>query len=692
MRSSKFLPNLGLSVLMISLAACAPKKHGSAGDDATFIVLPLAAQDVRVSGNESDLSVPRSSSFTVKACLQDAGLLQPVIDEEFTITEGPQSISRRTDSQGCLYWPETVSFNYLARESYVRLVRKFQPNGVHRGSLSIAFAMDPWKNSADGLVDLRNHPLDSDSLGGGGGGLVQESNALSAPAEKASTTFVQEVAVHTYDSQASASGTTLTAHLTLHPYLSRIALDSTEVREVLKKGSFTLELYLIERSRSERPVDDVLLARDEQAVNSEDGVINVVTRFALAKIPNPMSLIELGFRLTPQSVHGLGAQESMVLLDQLMQQSTLPVQPLTRPLDSYMAPSGVGPSGSAPGAVGLRFDSVRVDEGGVLEVSASTGMPKAIGIRVSVCMKDALNLRPIIDHPIEVKISASAKPTDTGYSAQSSDIDGCLYWQSKMSFDNYAGEKWFPRYLFIRSKRAPYQDVRSTFTVYIDPWQTGSLYYWDSRMGPPPSAPKPAPTRGPSSDSDSSARLQITELSYAYTGRDFEIDKYLNLTVKRRYQLRFKPVIFRPTSFSSGVAYDTIKHGHLNLKALLMTEHEPLSLFSGGVDIENGEGVADVVLPLDGVELPLVLVRNRLILELSDPEPGSSLKSAKVAAPFVASDAAGAIGLRPFSGSIDEITAQFETATDDLKTLAASGRSAAFRKKLATPSSQLFFS
>ena len=716
MRFFSLRPFMLLMFLALVSGACAPKKKdSSAAADANFVLLPVTAQDVRLSASQTDLNVPGKSAFTVKACLQDSGLLQPLVDEAFEISGGPQKISRKTDSQGCLYWPESVTFNYLAKESYVRFDRVLAAKGAHQGSTHVLFALDPWKNSNDALFDLRTHPLDTS--GAMPSAVIGEHEALTEPVSAHANAIIQEVSLHTYDSQSTTKGTAVTAHITMHPFFSRYALDSTEVRETLKTGHFTLELFLIEKARTGQASDDVLLARERLPVEDTDGVINVVTQLNLARIPNPQSLIELAFRLTPLSINGLAPQESMVVLDQLMTSTTLPIQPLTQALDSYNNPLITDRKDVAQG---FRFDSIRIDHGGVLETSASTGAPKRIGIRVTACMKDVLSFRAIIDHPFQVKISDNKKVTTSGFTARVSDTAGCVYWESSMSFDNYAAEQWYTRYLVIRSPKAPYRDIQNNFTVYLNPWETGPLYFWDGRTGPPPSAPVaiPAKARNPGSvkvaprtgslarhplrsrvcggrsiqsDRSGHARLQITELSYSFTGRDFQVDRFLNLTMKRRYQLRFKPVIFHPVSYSTGMAFDPIRAGHLNLGVLLLADGVPVSLYNGSVDIMDGQAVADVTLPIDIVELPLIISRTKLVVELSDPDSDSSLGSVTVSAPFVAANPDGSIGLRPNQATIQETIANLEPESQGLRSLVSAAKgSGVFRKTTRIAADQLF--
>ena len=130
-------------------------------------------------------------------------------------------------------------------------------------------------------------------------------------------------------------------------------------------------------------------------------------------------------------------------------------------------------------------------------------------------MKSSVDLKPIFNFPFEVAVCSNAEQCTETPQSKTSDPQGCLHWQDHVSFDYFSSEKWIARHLMVHSEAAPFKEQQSQFTVYMDPWQTGSLFQWDSRSGQPPtSAPVGrALRRGPSG---------CGGLHFNYVGRAFE--------------------------------------------------------------------------------------------------------------------------------------------------------------------------
>ena len=82
-------------------------------------------------------------------------MVQPIVGMEFSIEGGAQPIRQKTGANGCLYWNDSVNFNYLGKEQYIQLERKVVAERPHRGEIVLDLAIDPWKTGGDALVDLR---------------------------------------------------------------------------------------------------------------------------------------------------------------------------------------------------------------------------------------------------------------------------------------------------------------------------------------------------------------------------------------------------------------------------------------------------------------------------------------------------------------------------------------------------------
>jgi len=149
MNFKELLQNFIIMTICLGLLACTK---------ASFTVQPLSVQNVHLSGDNSDLTKSRTLLFTVSACM-NAGAVKseaqnqhlPVVDEPFEISGGAEPLVLMSDAKGCVYWPESITFQYLNKESFISLSRKITAKGNLGGSETLDFAIDPWKNSADVL-------------------------------------------------------------------------------------------------------------------------------------------------------------------------------------------------------------------------------------------------------------------------------------------------------------------------------------------------------------------------------------------------------------------------------------------------------------------------------------------------------------------------------------------------------------
>ena len=636
----------GFFALMICFIASACSKP-------LFSVQPLQASNVVMTANSSDPSVAKEMQFTVQACMTNSASAEhnSVANSPFEFVRDGSSSIVQSDEKGCLYWPETVDYNVLDAEHYFKFSRTINGKGGFGGSRTVNFAMDPWKNSDAGFVDLKVTPIDDSAVNNKSDVTVQN-----APV------FVRTVSVHTYDSETDSSGTSLRAQLNLNPFLTRTGLAADLVREPITRGHFKLELFLLELNKSGNTADTTLLAHNMESVDAEDGVITLLTRFHLSHTPKQDSQIALAFRLTFKVSGQDVTQESMLMMDHLMTQASLTVQDNTQPLDAVVPSTGVtaGAAGSqattssGTSTSGFRIDSVNIVSGGVTSTFASTNIAKSVSARITVCLKDSLSLNPVVDHEFQLGLVDPLVSANPDLSSRTSDSAGCLYWQTELNFDGYAAAQWYERSLVVHSSTAPYSDIQQTLGVNLNPSQSGSLYFWDSRNGAPPSVTHAnANTPNPGE-----ASLLVKELSYMFTGRDFELDQSMNLVMNRHYQIRFFPMIALKNSYTTEIEDRALENGRLNFKILLMSGQTPLSMYSGSTIVSGGEAVADITLPFEISRFPEVIDRNELILEVSDADQTSKLRSDTLVTPFIAMNASGSSGLQENAQSVAATTSK----------------------------------
>ena len=104
--------------------------------------------------------------FNFSVCVKDRRTSDPVKGHQFRISGGENEQTLQSDAAGCLGWSEKISFNFLARETYVPIDRTLTAVGMQSGSRVLKLAINPWKFSTklDDVVDLNYNKLASGSL------------------------------------------------------------------------------------------------------------------------------------------------------------------------------------------------------------------------------------------------------------------------------------------------------------------------------------------------------------------------------------------------------------------------------------------------------------------------------------------------------------------------------------------------
>lgn len=693
---TRFLPQWFIAspfrLILISSAAllataCAKKSApADAASNATFIALPVVQNDSQVIASDPVSKLPTLKQFEVKVCVQDIGMLQPIISQNFRVQGEGIDSELKTDSNGCLFWKDSVQFNYLGNEQYIQLSRKVVAERPHRGEVDLNLAIDPWKSGSDALVDLRFSHVDS---------MTAQKIALTRQSAE-SNLVIQTLNTRFYNQQYSKDGLIVSSQISFSPKFSRTGLGGTQIQETMTDGPIHLDLTLVEKPRVGDSGPMHVLGTQSVDATVVSGSVSANSDFKLDRVPNQYSTLRLYFKAT--SSLQLKSQESYVEMDQLLSQGGYTAQVLPDTLEHTLTQIKAGsqapvatarlaptsPVSAPSSSAAFQFDSVHVSFGGVEKVTPNEKVPSQIALQISACMKGTLDLKPIANFPFSVALCGAENGCQNQFIDRVSDDQGCIQWQDHLSFDYFASERWIPRYLEVRSKSAPYQDQKNQYKAFLDPWQLGSaLIQWDSRAGEPPAI------------ASSNAKLDITNFSYNFVGRTFTVDSNINLVIHRKYQFQMTPVIKRPGNLQNGLSYDSIKSGKYRLKALLMTapdltkgKPEPLALYSETVTAVNGVILANVEFPVSIAETPLIQARSSVVIELSPIEKETSLSPASVSAAFQALDSSGSYATAG-SSSVAQIMEQ-DGSGATISSLTAHGKSLYFRKSRAGISDQIF--
>ncbi|MCM2322680.1 MAG: hypothetical protein NDJ90_05420 [Oligoflexia bacterium] len=665
-----------LSLALLILSACAPAPEGAL-DASTFSVSAVGPSEIEQRlVNPSD-DYARETTIWLEACVRDVGYLKPVPFQSFRISGA--EVSATTDDNGCLRWKETVPYNHLAPESFITLERGLEASSPHRGTEKLRIAVNPWRRDRSSVIDLRY----------GASPARVSSSALSLVGPDAAKLTLTGLRVQLLSDRATDEGSELDLLLRLSPEYLRQSLDGSPIREAVRLGRFKVSFAIIEKTASGSLLP---LSSIENEVAMSDGELTLRGTLSFSRAPAKTSTLEAVLRLEPVDAAGLSSFEGSGKLASLHFNGSVELTPLETPFAELLGVTNAVPpseaSDRAPvcGAIsdrfGFYFADWAVEHGGVLSVTRNEGIPNQVAAALRVCLRNRLDDRPVAGHPFDVRLGQSRG------SSLVSDQDGCLSWQEGVKFDPFAAEQWLERTIEVRSAQAPFEGIARTLTVQINPWQQGNLFSWDCRKGPTPKVTQAQ-----------RARLELQDFSYAFLGQSFEVNRDLNLTVKRTYQLRLDPMIRRQGAGQSGPAYESVGEGRYRLKFLLLASsgensaetvsstksilarYKYLASHETEVQAKRGTIVQEIMLPVDFAELPMLIGRNQVFIELSPIDGRNGLRPVTVTGAFMAMSNSGNATVTSSPQSLAELTGKFASTQAQVSELVTLGKAAKLRAR-----------
>lgn len=647
-----------------------------AGDsaDSTFVVqTPVTVVQAKRSnpGASSSLwTLPTQNSITFRACLQDVAKLQPIVSQSFVVHGENGDHSLTTDPAGCLNWTENVHFDFLQDETYVQADHWIEGGGgPYRGRRHVPLAVDPWLESSDAGVDLRQ-----------GQTSVPRLAQARVQATEGGRVVLPMVTLQSNDIRYSGSSANLALSLELKPTLRRKNLDGELVQEPIHSGQFELSLTLLDRNPGASGTSEdrlIILSEQTLQVSASDDRILVTAPMQLKEKPKDTAILELAFSLKPLNAPvAILAQEGRIQLGGLRGGDMAPVLPVQEGFVNYLSKARVdtqarevskqqnvhllSPDQTPPSVacsdgsdqLGYFIQTIQVQNLGVSSRTQTAHVPNEVLAGLTVCLANTMDRKPITDQDFQIRFGSDTQQLRT-------DVNGCFRFTEKVSLDYYAPESWKTQTLTITSAEAPFKDVTREFPVSIDPWSPGEEFFWDCRHGKLPEF-RTQP-----------ARLEMISFSSSFMGRDFAMDPAMNLILNRHYQLQMVPRLTRTKGFSGLVTYETVTDGKYHLRVLMLapkkdgdlskienadldqviSNYNYLSSYEGDVQARDGQIVQEVTFPVLFQELPVLATRNILLVQLSPLDAQSNLVSQPFYLPFTAGLNGGYFGLIPSSGT-----------------------------------------
>lgn len=637
----------------------------------------LISSEVRSSDPQwPDLKDQALLSF--RTCLTDTAYLEKLVGERFQIETSSGTVSRVTNTQGCVTWSENVPFSYLEDEKFIEINGSIRANGNYRGVKALKLAINPWRET---LVDQNF-------------GQVQAfSSALRQQEESVENRIASTTATLSVLKQNFLSDQThLELEVTTQPLLIRRNLTGSLIREAFNGGNFEVSYFLVSRNistNSRRVINEVKMV---ESINNE-GRLKSKVQFVVLEGIKPKDVIELGIRIKAHnSPIELGSAEGLLPIQQL--NGTVSSELLNLPEDlesiSLNTPMGLLSDASSDD-FGFIIDSVTIrpgSEGG--ENSSGQSDRRTVDAIFQVCIVDSLIKASVTNYPFRISLRDASNTQLYSGNITSEARTGCVNFRSTIPYRRFDAQNWNDYKIEISSSREPFVDITKDRYVSINPWIRTGDFGIDKAVGTPPSVSRSGATR---------PKIVIHNLNYNFVGHPqsgVKVNKAMDLQFSRSYMMEMQPMIQMDHRYDGELqGQERLSSGRYRQRVLVLApkasvnvdftaevnlrDYYTLTAHEQTVNVEGGFIRSRVEFPLLFTDLIAFSHKNIILVELAPLDSGTSLQTGYFVGTF--------IGNRPRDNIGSSLESKKTLSTRDINiSQTLLGRIRDIRNKLASDS------
>ena len=278
---------------------------------------------------------------------------------------------------------------------------------------------------------------------------------------------------------------------------------------------------------------------------------------------------------------------------------------------------------------------------------------REVAVQVRVRLLEGLSGKGITKHRFKVALTDNPDSVDWAsvptleYAVNTS---GVYVTSTIITFKRFAGEQFMEKYVVAKSMEAPFDETPVYRAVYINPWQWWEKFFlWDSEWDDPSEVPEyqTEPIEDPS--------LLIQEIWLSYTGNvedSYRLDKHLNFTFTKNYQIKFRPFLNRKKTYvpNDDLIFEKLQIARLKAKLVLirpkngevdlvelerrgiegLSDYEYVTGTEVIVPVRFGLALANFSLDFKFTDIPFMVTRSLLLAEISPADPDWEVEPALV--------------------------------------------------------------
>ena len=490
-------------------------------------------------------------------CIKNKGINAPVVNDQFTVySPGNGPAQKTSDENGCIYWGLYKNFDFLTREHYAPYTIKIVGSGKHKGRLTIPLAINPWKDTSNTIKDLRFDQLASRHI----------QKTLQPPEESnlhiKSTKISYKKGV--FQNLANLSRNyTLSYDISLWPTYKRIGLDKELIEESFKEGTFNVTLSLMEKIPSSGQYFNI--STTEQIVAIKNGFINTPVTFVIhpQHWPRGSSLLEMFIQLTPiDGPDSLGSFHGAVSMKNMAQNNHDAPAHFSPNFNYAVKTSQFRLNPDEPHEPRHDFifeiDSIRAEYGALTSDNYKKSSQKILKSKLRLKLVSPFKQDIIQKTRFLVTVyDPDGNPDLAPERMASIDSNGVLESYALIKYNAYNCSQWLPYKIKIQAVNGQINGLEKERNILFNPWDKANFFYDTARQNPPSQTECTFP------------QTHVAEVEYSNEELDrenFHLDKYLNLSIRKFYNINFKPLLKTISSHQQEAPPQPITYGKFILR------------------------------------------------------------------------------------------------------------------------------
>lgn len=528
-------------------------------------------------------ALPETKVFTFKACVKDIAYNSVIVGHDFKIEESDQRVT--TDRLGCLSWSENIAYNYLSLSKYLRLDRTITGLGLQRGSQSVTFAVNPWSHG-ETIAAILN-PQE----GNGIPEYIQEPQAVAEaldgviggkPVQR--KLWAEDGRLFITEQKLDQDGITLNIELRPTIGIQMSKMNGEHYLRPITAGQFKARFKMIhvyfegdkeiKRQLSESAPFDVKIENGSLSLRSPIHIPVRPTRgqmylgLELMPMNGPKNLIQF------EGLYLIGEYDAIKGMA-FVRLHTAVVQDENFKLNSYVN-SNLHDIQSTNGKDGFDdntpYQKPKIEiaqlEFRFIRIGKETTSTREVIYNIKACVRHGVDQRNTISHVFKVtKFKENANsPTQTVNIR--TDNNSCINWDESITFNYFDCHHNIKGQVRIQNEAL---SMDQSLEILVNPWENFGTIARDMRYVDTTHdlILKCDTTNRPKT------QIHLDNYSYSTLSYNYAIDKFLNLTVTKKIQLRISPRVLVYSSLSSGRAEtQPLRDGVYLLKAAVIQNQD----------------------------------------------------------------------------------------------------------------------